>query len=132
MGERGKARTWVIAFVLAFGGGLGALVGIGCAIDANACPFTDAEPLTTTEGSEIWVARCIVCHGPEGTGTEQAPRAPNLVEGESATLDLETLIDRIGRGSLGLMPRFRSELTDEQIEAVARFVLELRGDPDGQ
>jgi mono/diheme cytochrome c family protein len=129
MGEVGRARMWVLAFVVAFPAGLGILVGVGCAINANACPFSDPAPEPTT-GEAIWLANCAVCHGVDGAGSSASRRAPSLVSGASASLDLETLIDRIGRGSLGLMPRFRTSLSDDQIQTVAEYVLTLRGNID--
>lgn len=130
MGESGKIKTWLLATIVVWPLAFGILVGVGCAIGANACPFGSEEPFTTTVGSEIWIARCALCHGIDGTGSPENPRAPDLTSGESATLDLATLLNRIERGSLGLMPRFKSQLSPEQIRAVAGYVIELRGGTD--
>lgn len=121
---RGSAKVWVLAFVAVAGVGLGGLIGIGCAIGANACPFTDRPAFTTTEGSEIFAARCALCHGPAAGGTENAP---SLVAGEPGGYTIELLREKIGRGRpLAGMPAFRRELTPAQIEAVARYLIGLR------
>lgn len=126
MSESGAAKVWVLAFVLAAGGGLGALIGIGCAIGANACPFADDAGTTATAGETIFAAECALCHGPGGGGSSANPRAPSLVAGASAGLSLAQLVATIERGSAGLMPRYEDKLTTEQIQAVARYVIELR------
>ena len=126
---RGSAKVWVIAFVVSIVVGFGALIGIGCAVDANACPFKKTEPFTSTNGAEIWAAFCMQCHGPEGRGKS----GPSLVTGAPASYTLAQLRERIADGKpLAGMPKFsksvfgRPALTPQQIEAVARFVIELR------
>ena len=44
---------WVLAFVVLAGIGFGTLVGVGCAIGANACPFVKHKPVTTTDGRTL-------------------------------------------------------------------------------
>ena len=131
MDERGGAKAWVLAFLVAAPLAFGGLLAIGCALGANACPFTSDEPFTSTDGGEIWTANCALCHGVDGDGSEANPKAPSLVSGDSATLPLEQLIGEIEDGSPGLMPRFEGKLTDEQIRAVADYVIALREGTDG-
>ena len=124
MSEDGRALTWLLAFVAAAGLGFGALVGIGCAIGANACPFTEPDRIATTDGRALWNAKCIHCHGMSGAGTNAGP---SLVSGPSGSLTEQDLRAKIARGRpFAGMPRFKGELTDAQIAAVARYVLELR------
>ena len=130
MPDTGSVKVWVLATVVAMGVGLGGLIGIGCAVGANACPFVD-EPFTSTDGEEIWLANCALCHGIDAAGSPQNARAPSLVDGPSAGLTRAELVARIQDGSVGLMPRFEGKLTDEQIRAVAEYVLSLREDSDG-
>jgi cytochrome c oxidase cbb3-type subunit 3 len=125
-GETGGAKVWILAFVAAAGAGFAGLVGIGCAIGANACPFTDQKPVTTTDGRALWTANCALCHGEDGTGTSRNARAPSLVSGPVAAYSQAMLQAKIERGSPGLMPRFEGKLSTAQIEAVARYVIALR------
>jgi mono/diheme cytochrome c family protein len=119
----GSVKVWVLAFVVAAGVGFGAIVGIGCALGANACPFSKPKPFTSTDGEVIWLARCAFCHGRDGKGD----RGPSLVTGEAAGFTLEELESKIARGKpLAGMPMFKRELTQQQIEAVARYVMKLR------
>ena len=128
--ERGSVKGWLLAFLVALPLSFGTLLGVGCALGANACPFGDAEPFTSTNGEEIWLANCQVCHGVDAAGSAQNPRARSLVAGPSAELTLEAMIGEIEDGSPGLMPRFEGKLTDEQIQSVARYVFALRGEAD--
>jgi len=123
--RRGSAKVWILAWLAASGIALGGLIGIGCAIGANACPFGDEAPQAMT-GEEIWLANCALCHGLDGGGSEQNPGAPSLVSGPSAGIAVAELISTIERGSVGLMPRFEGKLSDEQIRIVAEYVVELR------
>lgn len=122
MRDSGSARAWVLAFILGPVVGLGGLLGIGCAIGANACPFGDqaGTPASAT-GEEIFVINCATCHGIGGTGG----RAPALV---ATSLTMEELVRKIGRGSPGLMPRYKGKLSAEQIERVAAYVASLKED----
>lgn len=129
MDERGSAKAWIVAFVIAMPLSLGGLIGIGCALGANACPFGSDAPEPRT-GEEIWLANCALCHGIEGAGTAANPNAPSLVDGASASLAMDALVAAIEDGTVGLMPRFEGKLTDDQIDAVARYVIALRGDTD--
>lgn len=123
MSEAGGARAWVLAFVAAAGVGLGTLVGVGCAIGANTCPFGDAPARPTTDGRALWVANCAVCHGLDGRGG----RGPSLVSGAAARLAVAELRAKIARGKpFAGMPAFKRGLTERQIAAVADFVVALR------
>lgn len=125
MSERGSVKIWILGFLVASGIGLGGLIGIGCAIGANACPFGDPSPEPTT-GREVFVANCALCHGIGGAGSEHSPAAPSLVAPPSSELTMAALIAAIESGSPGNMPRFEGKLTDEQIRMVAEYVVELR------
>src|SRR6266508_687838 len=108
MMEAGSIRMWLLAFVLLAGAGFGALVGIGCAIGANACPFTKQVAQTSTDGRTLFLANCAVCHGINGEGTNAAPP---LRSGEAAMLDLAAVEKKIqkGRPFMG-MPAFSKSL----------------------
>lgn len=123
MNERGSAKAWVLAFLVVAGGGLGGLIGIGCAIGANACPFGTDPGITATTGRELYIeAACIGCHGGNGEGTT---RGPSLISGPVTERSFASLVDKIGRGGPP-MPRYKGFLTDEQLDVVARYVVQLQ------
>jgi cytochrome c oxidase cbb3-type subunit III len=116
----------VLAFIAAAGLGLGTLIGVGCAIGANTCPFSSHAPVTTLDGRTLFFANCAVCHGRDGGGTT---RAPSLVTGSRADLSLEELRAKIARGKpLAGMPAFKRSLSSAQIRAVARYVVRIRSE----
>lgn len=125
MNDTGGAKVWILAFLLASGIGFGALIGIGCAIGANACPFTDARSETATEGSTLFLRNCAVCHGIEADGTDRG--GPSLVDPPADGLTFDELTAKIERGRpFKGMPRFEGTFTAGQIDAVARYLIELR------
>lgn len=126
MGERGAARTWVLAFVLFAAGGLGTLIGVGCLVSANACPFRDEPKQTSRDGRTLFLGNCAACHGREGQGGT----GPTLVSGPIASASADQLYAKIARGKpLAGMPRFSRSLEQDQIRAVAGYVVTLRGEP---
>jgi ubiquinol-cytochrome c reductase cytochrome c subunit len=125
--DAGALRTWVIAFVALAGALLGAFVGVGCALKANACPFRSSPRQTSTDGATLFLANCAACHGRDAAGMRDAP---SLVSGDLAALDPASLAAKIARGKpLAGMPAFRRSLTPEQIDAVARYLVSVRGSP---
>ncbi|MCA1830229.1 MAG: cytochrome c [Actinomycetota bacterium] len=126
----GSAKVWLLAFVVCAVVGFGALVGIGCGLGANACPFTTSKAITTTDGSELYARLCIGCHDVGGKGTGNGP---SLVAGAAATYTLDELETKIARGKpLAGMPAWSKAafghpaLTKAQIHSVAQYVLMLR------
>ena len=123
MSERGSVKAWILAFVLMAGLGLGAFIGIGCLVDANTCPGSSPPKQTSTDGETLFLANCAACHGIDGSGS----RGPSLISGPGGELSLEELMARISNGKrLAGMPKFEGVLTEEQIQAVAGYVIELR------
>jgi mono/diheme cytochrome c family protein len=126
--EVGAARAWILAFIVMAGIGIGTLVGVGCLVGANTCPGRSRPKQTSTDGATLFVANCAICHGRSGEGTRAAP---SLVTGEAKGLTLDQIRSRIERGKplgpRGSMPRFSGTLSSEQIDAVARYVVTLRG-----
>lgn len=116
---------WVLAFLVASVAGFAILVGVGCAIGANTCPFGEKRVETSTDGATIFARNCALCHGVDAAGTQNAP---SLIAGSAATLSLDDLEYKIGRGRpFAGMPAFKRDFSDEQIAAVAGYLVELRG-----
>ena len=129
MSEIGSIKIWVLVFIALFAVGTVALVGIGCAVGANQCPFVKHKALTTTDGMTLYQSTCIGCHGASGQGGRAD--APPLRSGEAATLTLAQLEAKIANGKPFFMPAYSKKkpggtFTDAQIEAVARYVITLR------
>lgn len=124
MNERGAARAWVVAYIVMAGVGLATLLLIGRLVGANKFPGEAQPKQTSTDGRALFETNCAACHGLNGQGG----RAPSLVSGPLAEISLDELMARIGNGKrLGGMPKFEGVLTEEQIRAVAEYVVRLRG-----
>ena len=123
MSQAGRARTWLLAFVLLAGAGFGSLVVVGCALHANAWPCRSPQKQTATDGATLYLTNCAICHGREGRGGT----GPSLISGEGGSLSHDELVAKIRRGKpLAGMPMFKRELNDAQIAAVADYVQSLR------
>jgi mono/diheme cytochrome c family protein len=129
MNDAGSIKIWVLVFIVAFGIGTTALVGLGCALGANQCPFIKHKALTTTNGMELYQSTCIGCHGALGQGGRAD--APPLRSGDAATLTLEQIEAKVANGKPFFMPAYSKKkpggtFTDAQIRAVSEYVISLR------
>jgi mono/diheme cytochrome c family protein len=79
-------------------------------------PQEERDPLLVT-GREVYIESCAGCHGSAGDGGS----GPQLSDGEVAdNLTLEEQIEVITDGR-GNMPPWGDDLSEEEIEGVARF-----------
>lgn len=126
MREDGSVKAWLLAFIAFAGIGMGTLIGVGCLVSANACPFRDQPKQTSRDGATLFLTNCAACHGRAGEGG----RGPSLVSGPVTSLAGEELFAKIRRGKpLAGMPRFSRILEDDQIRAVAAYIESLRANP---
>ncbi len=75
----------------------------------------------TISGEELYAQNCASCHGNAGQGGV----GPTLV-GNSISADKQRVIQIITNGK-GLMPAYEFTLSEEQIEAIADYVVEQYG-----
>src|SRR5205085_3594822 len=96
---------WVLVFVVLFGVGTVALVGIGCAVGANQCPFVKHKAVTSLDGKFLFVEEnCVACHGVKGEG--RCCDAPPLRSGAATTLTIQQLEAKIANGKPFFMPAY--------------------------
>lgn len=81
----------------------------------------EADPVLA-EGREVWSAQCAKCHGAAGGGGAGV----KLADGRAEELhpDVATMVEVVTEGK-GAMPSFGGSLSDEEIEAVVRYVREV-------
>jgi mono/diheme cytochrome c family protein len=81
----------------------------------------EADPVLV-EGREVWSSNCARCHGADGGGGSGV----KLSDGRAEELhpEIDTMIDVVAEGK-GAMPAFGGSLSDEEIEAVVRYVREV-------
>ncbi|HLQ71655.1 MAG TPA: cytochrome c [Bacillota bacterium] len=73
---------------------------------------------TTADGQEIFSENCMSCHGEAGEGAS----GPAL-QGDDFAADLDSVIDQVKEGGSG-MPAFEGDLSEDEIEAVSKYVTE--------
>jgi mono/diheme cytochrome c family protein len=76
----------------------------------------------TTDGEAIFNQSCASCHTFAAAGSS-GTIGPNL---DDSQVSLEQAIEQIRNGG-GQMPAFGDQFTDEQIEAVAQYIVDNRG-----
>jgi cytochrome c6 len=94
---------------------------VGCQETPQQAPNSNTDkPATVASGAEIYKTKCAMCHGSDGNlGIGGAKK---LTESQ---LDLAALKTQIKKGK-GTMPPFEAQLSAEEIDAVADFVMGLR------
>ena len=83
---------------------------------------TTADTASTAAGKEIFVANCGSCHTLSDAGTT-GNIGPNLDELDVSTSDVENQVTSGGGG----MPAFGDQLSSEEIQEVAAYVVAARG-----
>ena len=109
-----------LALTLAAAGLL--LTAAGC--DARGGKPAPAAAAAADQTRTTFERNCAVCHGPQGEGKQLGTlNVPTLRAGAAVTDPDEKLFRQIRDGGHG-MPPSKYTLTDEQIEALVRFVRE--------
>jgi mono/diheme cytochrome c family protein len=113
--------------VLALVGGLASACGGGNDEAATAPPATTTAATQSgggeaADGAQLFSSNCQTCHGPEGAGGHVGPDLQKSAVAE----DLATVEKQVRNGG-GAMPPFAGVLSDEEIDAVAHYVVEQIG-----
>ena len=80
---------------------------------------TEPGDVQAMSGARLFSTNCQSCHGPDGA---DGPVGPNLQE-SSVAENLAQVMQQIRNGG-GAMPPFSDVLSDEEIDVVARYVVE--------
>ena len=112
---------WRRAFGVLLAGGLLMLVAAAGCSDSVPVESADA-PLSAesfTLGKNVYLTRCVGCHGVDGSGIVGPDIRPGKVlEKYASAVAMEALV----RDGLGEMPEFGSKLRDEEIAGVVAYV----------
>lgn len=116
-----SASRWWRAFGVLLAGGLlvlGAAAGCSDSVPAESADAPlSAESFTT--GKNVYLTRCVGCHGIDGGGIVGPDIRPGKVLEKYASAEaMEVLV----RDGLGEMPEFGSKLRDEEIAGVVAYV----------
>jgi mono/diheme cytochrome c family protein len=125
--EKGAAdvieRLAVLLVALMLGLGVAACGGDdGTATDTTTTEETTTDGDAFAAGRTVFVAECGVCHTLSEAGTS-GTTGPVL---DGTTLSVDGVETQVRNGG-GVMPAFEGNLTDEEIENVAAYVVEAAG-----
>jgi len=110
--------------------------GCGNSGDATATSQVEVNDPTSTDGRQIYQLQCAACHGAEGQGTpnlhppltaQEWVNAPSkrlialLLDGMQGDVEVNGAVYR------GIMPAWRSVLTDGQIASVLTYIRQSWG-----
>lgn len=87
------------------------------------CPFLSADEQTDID--KLYAKKCAMCHGVNGVPKKFAKGSPDFSNTEwKNSVSEEDLVIVISKGK-GKMPSFQSRLTEDQIKALAAYLLAL-------
>jgi len=76
--------------------------------------------VSATAGETVYKNNCLACHGAAGAGGHNGP---NL---QKTKMDLDAVINQVKNGA-GSMPPFKDTLSEDEIQAVSKYVKTLGG-----
>lgn len=83
-------------------------------------------------GADVYKAKCVTCHGPDGSGHTAVGKSLQVADLRSAEVQKKPdaeLIQSVSEGK-GNMPGFKGNITDDEIHAVITFVRTFAGKGD--
>jgi cbb3-type cytochrome c oxidase subunit III len=92
------------------------------AANAGLQGFAEAQPVSGTNGKQIFITKCGGCHTLKDAGTT-GTQGPNL---DLLKPPFDVVKNQVIKGG-GIMPAFKGVLTDAQINAVAKYVADHAG-----
>jgi mono/diheme cytochrome c family protein len=84
-----------------------------------------AMPLFAADGTAVFKAKCVACHGADGTKTIPAMGVKPLTSPEVKAKSEAQLITAVTKGQ-GKMPAFAGKLSDDEIKAAVAHVRSLK------
>jgi len=87
-----------------------------------------ADPLA--HGRQVYVARCVLCHGPEGKGDGPAaaalnPKPRNHTDGAYMNSRTDEELLAVIHNGKGAMPAWKSVLSEQEMQDVLKYVRTL-------
>jgi mono/diheme cytochrome c family protein len=90
--------------------------------------FCAARPSHAQAGADTYKAKCMMCHGADGTGSTPAGKAMGALPFKTAALVKASDADLIAAttNGKGKMPAYKSQLTAPQIAGVISYIRTLQ------
>jgi len=92
-------------------------------------PVTDAPPKASLSGKTIYLGYCAPCHGSNGKGN-RGFAADFVNDTERMSKSDEELLNSIREGfsgKIGVMPRWKNRLSEEEMVSVLQYIRETFG-----
>jgi cytochrome c6 len=93
---------------------------------------TPAASQDVAAGAEVFKSKCVVCHGPDGSGNTAVGKSLKVADLRSAEIQKKSdaeLTQSISDGKNN-MPGFKGDLSDDDIHAVLSYVRTLAAKGD--
>jgi mono/diheme cytochrome c family protein len=100
------------------------VAGLIVALSAMPAMTQPATSPSTIDVQALFASTCSFCHGDGGRAAGKGPQLMNTTRTD------EFLRDRIKNGKEGAMPAFGQMLSDADIDAIVKYIRELK--PEGQ
>ena len=113
------AAALIVAGIASGCGGGGNKGAVATTTSATATTATTTGGSQVASGAQLFSNNCEACHGPMGAGGHVGP---NLQK--SSVAEHLTQVEKQVRNGGGAMPPFSGVLSDREIDAVARYVVE--------
>lgn len=87
-----------------------------------------ASAFAADDAAATYKAKCAMCHGPTGSGDTPVGKSMKIADLKSAPIQAKsdaTLAGIISNG-LNKMPSFKSQLTQPQIDGLAKYIHTLK------
>lgn len=86
--------------------------------------FADKNDQLIAQGKSVYNSNCLMCHGSSGKG--DGPVGNNLSKKLQPLKKSseKQIIDVLNAGKKDVMPDYRSSMTSEQKQAVAKYIME--------
>ena len=85
-----------------------------------------------SEGEKLWREHCSDCHGLDGSGNTALSMGNTYADLLDNTWkfggDDSAIANAIRDGSFGLMPAYRDNLTEPQVQTLVHYIRTLRGE----
>jgi cytochrome c6 len=89
--------------------------------------FVSVPAMAQNAGADIFKTRCVVCHGPDGSGNTPAGKvfkAASLTD-QMVRMKSDEELHTVIKNGKNKMPYFKDKLTDPQIDAVIGYLRKL-------
>ena len=102
------------------------ILAAGCGGESENAATTQETSSAEPTGRELFIQNCSGCHTLKEAGTT-GKVGPNLDQKKPTKARVLFMLNNGGGGGLGVMPKFKGTLSDEQLQKLATYVSSVAG-----